>query len=865
MKITPRSRSNKLSGTEKRILRQLPHSLMELGEHHSLEELLGDPYFFLNCYSDCIERAFHMWAVFCKRKSDHGGTHSTSRLPSAEARTQGKQESIISSSVKNDRFTVSEFPNRLAEKLVDLDDEDTENLIELNQSIGMLFFQIENYEKAAELFNKSLNLCQPNYNKARDILLNKYLGESYLRFSGKNNVELAKGHYFKALELSSDISTNDHPSISYVESLHNCGHYYFMKAQYKTAMENYYNKAYDLANKIENGPFFIHADSQLMIGQCLRNLGRDKEAKSAFDKSSLYLDSIRDINIAEIAWMIVLARDIISSFYLEIGEAKLAEKEISSAYELSKRYYQSYHIKTIKCLTELYRIRVRDGRKEDAINDLTKILDSYEGFGESVNLNTLESIAVLSESVYEIGGAEHSISMLEKYISKASTLGAISELALLKHNLGYIYLSIDRLEDATDSLTQAFEIREETLEPGHEFTLRTLTILIPGLLGLNDLEAAKNVMSCYLDKTKNELYSSDARIYSSLMHIAVLFKRYDIEYYLDILKVIVCLGEKLISYEKNVSEQIVSHIIESYHELAIASTKNKDASLANEYLNKAIQATKLKSNNGDCILFNAKKTSLIEDGGSYAKSVNWKKEIIDWLTNIESLTADEALDLLAKIGLISELFVEIDKSELVGALYKQGATAIKSQIVKSTDSETKLKLSLIEYAFLYCFNNTAESDSDELNDLLGNIAKELSLEWIYETAMALRNKFLYIAKELFGIVINFSDRIMELGDIKQISQLGISYNEVAFWCFMPKKNYVSAEKYFDRAVSLMKKANNESEVANISINRDRSRFLGGQKVSKSEIVSYIKTLEKKGDPRVKKGYDLIAMIEEKVH
>lgn len=606
-----------VSEADRRLLRQLPHSLFALQRLDVLHEVLADPEFFFVCYADNISGAFHMWADFCRKANSPGGASDVTGLRGRKA-----EEQI--------GYTMNHFVEQLAKQADRRQSDGSTWNRERNEAIGSLCFQMENYESASAWFQKALDVVNDADEVEVKAHLHNYIGESLIRMPGIGDKERAREHFDQAYRLRSSATLGREPTLALVESLHNCGHYYFMTGNPRSALEQYYIKAEELARELPGAPYFVEADACLMAGQCMQSMGETENARRSFEKSMAILDNLQDDNSWRLSWMVVLARKICAAFFLEQREFGIAEEQLVKAWEVANEYFGPYQIKTITCLTELYRVRCQNGRSEGAIAALEEILESYDYFGSPSNSNTFQAVAVLSESVLEIGGVKHARPLLEKYMRKAEQFGETSERALLQHNLGYVYLVGGKVEGAIRFLTEAFESRRRLLDVGDEFTLRTLTLLVPALLQGEMKQKAEEISSCYLAECAANLAMDDVAVYGGLEVLAESLGNDGVESAGSFLETMAQLGRKAKESGKEISATIAEKVGKAIFQLALANRLAGETQNCLEHLKQAISWGALAEKRGTVLLYRGQRMLWDCEDGKEEEQIDWMREVSEW-------------------------------------------------------------------------------------------------------------------------------------------------------------------------------------------------------------------------------------------
>lgn len=91
----------------------------------------------------------------------------------------------------------------------------------------------------------------------------------------------------------------------------------------------------------------------------------------------------------------------------------------------------------------------------------------------------------------------------------------------------------------------------------------------------------------------------------------------------------------------------------------------------------------------------------------------------------------------------------------------------------------------------------------------------------------------------------------------RVFYLAVAYNEIAFYFYVPNKNWKEAKEYFSRAIELIKTQNNEVELANMELNLCTVLHKSGEDVNINEVKRLTEILEKAKDPRAQKGKTIL--------
>lgn len=112
-------------------------------------------------------------------------------------------------------------------------------------SIGYLYFDQKNYEKALEYFSRSLELARSTNLKVN---ISAGLNNVAATLHVMGDYDKLKTHVLEAIKINEEISRYDYLIINYM----NLGVYYYKNEVNRDSVHFYFNKALDLAKKVEN-------------------------------------------------------------------------------------------------------------------------------------------------------------------------------------------------------------------------------------------------------------------------------------------------------------------------------------------------------------------------------------------------------------------------------------------------------------------------------------------------------------------------------------------------------------------------------------------------------------------------------------
>ena len=109
--------------------------------------------------------------------------------------------------------------------------------------------------------------------------------------------------------------------------------------------------------------------------------------------------------------------------------------------------------------------------------------------------------------------------------------------------------------------------------------------------------------------------------------------------------------------------------------------------------------------------------------------------------------------------------------------------------------------------------------------------------------------------------MNDGEQLPEGAANKSINDvMATAHNELAFHTEVPARNWSAAEDHYRKAISLLKTLAQPIKTANVELNLQALCHLSGQEVDLAKVRDLTEILEQAGDPRAKKGHELLKEI-----
>lgn len=252
---------------------------------------------------------------------------------------------------------------------------DTLQIRETYNSLGILFFNISDFKKAIQYYTKAISLDLNNEKKVSVSYLN--LGEAYREI---NDLDSSLFFYQKALNLFIKNNRKAFQARVYegFAQIYNLKHDYNKALHYLIKAKNLSSNTYDLTNQIQ---------VDLEIAKCQLNLNNTKEAKQNFIILINKQKQINDVSVLMKAYF---------GLY-KIYKSENNHKEAYINYTLYNNYNDSLTNQTnFKNLTNIETEFLLNQEKELGLIERENLREQFEMDKKNKNLFILATIIILS-------------------------------------------------------------------------------------------------------------------------------------------------------------------------------------------------------------------------------------------------------------------------------------------------------------------------------------------------------------------------------------------------------------------------------------------------------------------------------------
>lgn len=269
---------------------------------------------------------------------------------------------------------------------------DSTNLIEIYQTLSLVYTKIGDFKKALEYSQNAFAFAEKLNQKNKLADLVRETGNIYFTF-GESTIAL--DFYKKSLDICK--ANNDQIGLS--KAYNNIGRIYSEQGQYSSAID-YLNRSLEIKNRVDNKVGI--ANTLLNIGTIYYKQKDYSRAIDYFTRSNIYYI---DVNFIE---GISNSYQFLGNAYLKTKQFKQSEKSFTKALELAnKARIKSLLITVHSGLSELY---AKTGRFSDAYYSLSKSKE----INDSVFSDERRNLLMELDAKYNLQAKEKQISLLSK-------------------------------------------------------------------------------------------------------------------------------------------------------------------------------------------------------------------------------------------------------------------------------------------------------------------------------------------------------------------------------------------------------------------------------------------------------------------
>lgn len=298
---------------------------------------------------------------------------------------------------------------------------------DMNNYLSMVYYYKNDYDKALDYSEESIELAEDLNSKELKAEALAYKGRVYNRM-GKGEEALAA--YHGALEIWEELGNRNQIAIT----LNGIGSYYSAKTEYQNAIE-YYERTLKIHEELGN---------ERGLGIVMNNLGNQHLQLGNFDEAFNYYQQASEI-------------------FREIDFDRGTAATLTGMAVIYENLGQFNSV--LDVYQEVLEIRRKQGDKYELANTLSNIAVTY-----SLMLNdSLESIfgPNYQDSIYikglqpEIEYGQKSIEYNLQALNLRREIGHTSGVAITLANLGTVYQSLGKFDQANEYFTEWLELSEE--------------------------------------------------------------------------------------------------------------------------------------------------------------------------------------------------------------------------------------------------------------------------------------------------------------------------------------------------------------------------------------------------------------------
>ena len=550
---------------ELKCIQELPVHLLILGELDKLAEFLCDLDIFVTYFGSNIHSYIGYWNSLCRED-------------------------------KNKCWSLTDCPKNLSENLDTCDylKESNANASEACYSTGRLFFELNEFEHAAIMFQRAVTFLKSNNDDALRGQIHNEIGETFFQM-GK--IDKAEYHYLRALEIRKRIF-NAHPDLA--ESINNYGHVFYMRGEYENALK-YYREALAMWRSLPDGPHYGEADSLNNIACCLDGIGEMEEAKATYEQGANVLDKLRKFN-----WGIPICRRNYGDLLLRDGYLEEAKRQFRLAYEFSMRIYGPQHESTIQSAIKLAIAHFHMGQHDEALSLFKEIGDTCGKLYGSYDIKTIQTLKLLGEGLIYDGRLDEAKVVFNDVASRIENSENHDRydkqfLVQLLHKMGEVYLQLGNLDEALKYSLKALKISEEIYPAGHGSIVSTYQLLFKIYADKGDISEVErrieNFKKIHIPKIlcDNKLYYESQNLMGRMLRVIGNWSSAEIHY-----RHVIDCGEKLLkSPEVQLSQKDsrIFNLAVAYNEIAFHHyVPNQCWKDAERFYSRAIELMKSQDN-----------------------------------------------------------------------------------------------------------------------------------------------------------------------------------------------------------------------------------------------------------------------------
>jgi tetratricopeptide (TPR) repeat protein len=456
-----KNRNTSLNKAQKHCLKELPDHLLSLSKNgtealNQLYEFLTDPLIFADYFCENVHSFISYWNALC-------GASKENHLLLCDCATTLER--------KYDETAASR--------------EVTSQDWKMCYGIGKLYFELNNLEKACQMYERAASLMPAGCEEALKATLYNEIGEAYCHADTfKRDLKRAEYFYTKALEIRRRIFCTDHPDLAV--SIGNIGHIYYHQNNIDEALR-YYSEDLAMWKKIPGGPHLGEASSLNNVAICMDARGESSKAEEYYKEAIKILDR-QSIG----SWWVPVIRVNYARFLLGRNRPDDALRQFELTYDYVLKLYGPQCERTINIAKELAHMYFQEKRNNEGVNIYKELVQSYTeiygpGHPDTVHLIcTLLELQITTEITDEV--KTYAVDIANRINTYAIENNEIKAQAL--HDIGAVFYYSQEYDTALRYLEDALKIRESLYPAGHDFIWHTTHFIIESCINKNDFEKA---------------------------------------------------------------------------------------------------------------------------------------------------------------------------------------------------------------------------------------------------------------------------------------------------------------------------------------------------------------------------------------
>lgn len=462
------------------------------------------------------------------------------------------------------------------------------------------------------------------------------------------------------------------------------------------------------------------------------------------------------------------------------------------------------------------------------------------------------------------------INWVQIFSEKLTQLGSGSceqdEAVVAHHYCGVLFFTMSEYLAAVQPLRRALDFLKESDKDLTRASL--LNDLGETYRNIGKLEDAQNYYEQALSIRRRELADHDPDLAESINNYGHIFlhkREFD---------KMETLYEEALEKRKSMYGESHFKIAESYNNLAFVWEGKEEYEKAEDYLERAIDIMEKDYEwHPDLALFKRNLALLkkrrgifpeVEElfksawdvrkrllGPEHRETLSSGAELVKWYQSRGN--RDRAISICEELAETCERIIIYSDRQSIEALKKfpyeflAEAYAEKKVYEKSLEMYEKLKQ-------IYIAESGEESEA--IFTIMNTVAFNQRVAGEIATAISLYREIVARGEK----IIESLESPPEPSD-KRVFYTSVAYNEIAFHKHVPEADWKAADKYYTRAIAIMKTLKDDTELANMYLNQQMVYHLSGRGADLSEVRRLTDILERDKDGRAEKGKKILREAE----